>query len=97
MFKTNFSGHNKILGTHKNWGALSPNATLGYGPICKEKVSHLDETISALIFCLNSSKSDDLRTNAFSTSTKCKSHEEVYFGFVGHYSLSLISSQVLMF
>jgi len=34
----------------------------------------LDENIAALWVWLNSSKSDDLRTNAFSTSTKCKSH-----------------------
>jgi len=33
----------------------------------------LDENIVALWVWLNSSKSDDLRTNAFSTSTKCKS------------------------
>jgi len=26
MFKTNFSGHNKI------WGALPPNVPYGYGP-----------------------------------------------------------------
>jgi len=34
---------------------------LGYGPACKAKVSRLDENIAALCFCLNSSKSDDLK------------------------------------
>jgi len=42
--------------------------------ICKANVSYLDENIAALWVWLNSSKSDDLRTNAFRTSTKCKSH-----------------------
>ena len=81
----------------KNWGALSLKAHLGYGPTCKAKVLQLDENITALCFWLNSSKSDDLRTNALSISTKCKSHEKIYFGFVGHYILSLIPSQVLCF
>jgi len=57
----------------------------------------LDENIAALCFWLNSGKSDDIRINAFSTSTKRKSHEKIYFGFVGHYILSLIPGQVLMF
>jgi len=77
MFKTNFSGHNKILGPQKNWGALPPNVPLGYGPACKAKVSHLDENIAALCCWLNSGKSDDLRINAFSTKTKCKTHENI--------------------
>ena len=66
-------------------GALPPNAPLGYGPACKAKVPHLHGNIAALCLWLNSSKSDDLRTNALSTSTKCKSHEKIYFGFVGHH------------
>jgi len=57
-------------------GALPPNAPLGYAPACKAKVLHLDENIAALCFWLNSSKSHDLRTNAFSTSTKCKNHKK---------------------
>jgi len=44
----------------------------------------LDENIAALWVWLNSSKSDDYRTNAFSTSTKCKSQGKISFGFVGH-------------
>jgi len=36
----------------------------------KANVSHLDENIAALWVWLNLSKSDDLQTNAFSTSTK---------------------------
>jgi len=67
MFKTNFSGH-IIIGEH---------CPLDYAPACKAKVSHLDEIIAAFCFWLNSSKSDDLRSNAFSTSTKCKSHEKI--------------------
>jgi len=43
------------------------------------------------------SKSDDLRTNAFSTSTKFYESRKIYFGFVGHYILSLIPSEVLIF
>jgi len=46
--------------------------------ICKENVSLLDENIAALWVWLNSSKSDDLRTNVFSTSTKCKSQGKKY-------------------
>jgi len=38
----------------------------------------LDENIAALWVWLNASKSDDLRTNAFRTSTKCKSHGKKY-------------------
>jgi len=67
---------------HKNWEALSPNAPVGYGPACKAKVSHIDEHFAALCFWLNSSKSGksvDLRTNAFSTSTKCKSRENRFW------------------
>ena len=71
MFKTNFSGCN-IIGEHP------PECPLGYTPTCKAKVSHLDENIAALCFWLDSSKSDDLQTNEFSTSTKCKSHEKIY-------------------
>jgi len=41
--------------------------------ICKANVSKLDENIVALWVWLNSSRSDNLRTIAFSTSTKCKS------------------------
>ena len=67
-----------FLGTIK-LGSTAPNAPLGYGPACKAKVPHLDENISALRFWLNSSKSNDLRTDAFSTSTKCKSHKKIYF------------------
>jgi len=34
MFKTNFSGRNKIWGgTKEIWGALPPNAPRGYGPV----------------------------------------------------------------
>ena len=43
---------------------------------CKANVSQLDENNAALWVWLNSSKSDDLRTNAFSTSTKCKSQRK---------------------
>jgi len=49
-FKTNFSGHNKILGAQKSWGALPPNAPLGYGPACKAKISYWDENIAASFF-----------------------------------------------
>jgi len=42
-------------------------------------IPHLDENVAALWFWLNSSKSDDLRTNAFSTSAKCKSHGKNIF------------------
>jgi len=79
-----FLGTKKFLG-HKKFGSTAPECPLGYGPACKAKFSHLDENIAALYFWLNSSKSDDLRTNAFSTSTKCKSHEKIYFGFVDHH------------
>jgi len=41
--------------------------------ICKANVSHLNVNTAALWVWLNSSKSYDLRTDAFSTSTKCKS------------------------
>jgi len=37
------------------------------------------ENIAALWVWLNSSNSDDLRTNAFSTSTKCKSQGKNIF------------------
>jgi len=40
--------------------------------MCKANVSHLDENIAAVWVWLNSSKSDDLRANAFSTSTKSR-------------------------
>jgi len=36
-FKTNFSGHNKILGAQKSWGALPPNAPLATGLLVKQK------------------------------------------------------------
>jgi len=39
----------------------------------------LDENIATLWVWLNSSKSDDLRTNAFSTSTKYKSQGKYIF------------------
>jgi len=81
-----------FLGTIK-LGSTAPNAPLGYGPACKVKVSHLDENIAALCLRLNSSKSDDLRNNAFSTSTKCKSHEKIYFGFVGHHCRDITRSE----
>ena len=72
---------------------MPPNAPLGYGPACKANVSHLDKNIAALCFWLNSSKSDDLRTNAFSTSTKYKSHEKIHFGFVGHHCRDITRSE----
>jgi len=40
---------------------------------CKANVVHLDENIDALLVCLNSGKSNDLRTNVFSTGTKSQS------------------------
>jgi len=46
---------------------------------CKANVSHLDENTAALWVWLNSSKSDDLRTNAFTTSTKCESQGKITF------------------
>jgi len=46
---------------------------------CKANVSHLDENIATLWVWLNSSKSDDWRTNAFSTSAKCKSQRKNIF------------------
>jgi len=92
MFEANFSGHKKILG-HKNWGALPPNDPLGYGPACKAKFSHLGENIAALCFWLNSSKSDDLRTNAFSKSAMCKSHEKIYFDFVDNHYCNITRSE----
>jgi len=56
----------------------------------RANVSHLDENIAALLVWLNSSKPDDLRTNAFSTSTKCKSQGKNIFWIcwpplLGHY------------
>jgi len=42
---------------------------------------------------LNSSKSDDLRTNALSTSTKCKNHEKKYFDFVAHHCRDITRSE----
>jgi len=42
-------------------------------------VSHLDENIAAFWVWLNSSKSDDCGTNAFSTRTKCKSQGKNIF------------------
>jgi len=86
MFKTNFSGHNKI-GEH---GLRMPSLAMG---LLVKQVSHLDENIAALCFWLNSSKSDDLRTNAFSTSTKYKSHEKIHFGFVGHHCRDITRSE----
>jgi len=83
----------KFFWVQCNWGAQPPNAPLGYGPACKAKVSHLDENITALCFWLNSNKSDDLRINAFSTITKCKSHEKIYFGFVGHNCRDITTSE----
>jgi len=65
-------------------GSTAPECPLGYGPACKAKVAHLHQNIAALCVWLNSSKSDDLRSNVFSTSTKCKNHEKIYFGFAGH-------------
>jgi len=53
--------------------------------ICKANVSNLGENTAALWVWLNSCKSDDLRTNAFSTRTKCKSQGKNIFGFVGHH------------
>jgi len=41
---------------------------------CKANVLHLDKNIDALWVCLNSGKSNDLQTHAFSTGTKWKSH-----------------------
>jgi len=52
---------------------------------CKANVSHLDENVATLWVWLNPSKSDNVRTNAFSTSTKCKSHGKNIFLFVGHH------------
>ena len=71
-------------------GSTAPEGPLGYGPACKAKVSHLDENIAALCFWLNCSKSDDLR---FSTNTKCKSHEKIYFGFVGYHCRDITRSE----
>ena len=45
-------------------------------------MSHLDENTAALWIWLNSSKSDDLRTDAFSTSAKCKSQGKIPFGLL---------------
>jgi len=45
------------------------------------------------VFLLNSSKSDDLRTNALSTSTKCKNHEKKYFDFVAHHCRDITRSE----
>jgi len=47
--------------------------------ICKANASHLDENVAALWVWLNWSKWDDLRTNAFSTSAKCRSHGKIFF------------------
>ena len=74
-------------------GSTAPECPLGYEPACKGKVSHLDENIAALCFWLKSSKVDDLRTNAFSTSTKRKSHEKLYFGFVGHHCRGITGNE----
>jgi len=52
----------------------------------------LDENIVALWIWLNSSKSDVLRTNAFSTSTKCKGQVKISFGFVGHHCCDITRS-----
>jgi len=41
---------------------------------CKENVLHLDENIDVLWVCLNSGKSNDLQTHAFSTGKKWQSH-----------------------
>jgi len=72
---------------------LPPNAPLDYRPACEAKVLHLDENIAALCFWLNSNKSDDLRTNALSTSTKRKSREKIYFGFVGRHCRDIARSE----
>jgi len=48
----------------------------------KVGVMYLDGNVAALWVWLNSSKSDDLRTNAFSTSTKCKSHGKNYLFYL---------------
>jgi len=47
--------------------------------ICKANVSHMDEITAALWVWLNSSQPDDLRINAFSTSTKCKNQGKNIF------------------
>jgi len=52
----------------------------------------LDENIAALWVWLNSSKSDDLRTNAFSTSAECMSQGKKTFGFVGHHCCDITRS-----
>jgi len=70
MFKTNFSGRNII------WEHCPRIPPLAKRLPVKQKFHTLDENTAALCFWLNSSKSDDLRTIAFSTSTKCKSHEK---------------------
>jgi len=45
-----------------------------------KQMFHLDKNVAALWLWLNSSKSDDLRINAFSTSTKCKkSRKNTFF------------------
>jgi len=46
--------------------------------IYKANASHLDENIAALWVWLNSSKSDDLWTNTFSTGTKRSSQGKKY-------------------
>jgi len=45
----------------------------------QSNVSHFNENIATLWVRLNSSKSDHLRTTAFSTSTKCKSQGKYIF------------------
>jgi len=45
----------------------------------------LDENIAALWVWLNSSKSDDLRTNAFRQEQSVRVKEKISFGFVGRH------------
>jgi len=58
---------------------------------CKANVLHLDENVAALWVWINSIKSDDLRTNAFSTSKKLPdlgpriTEKNTVFSFVGHH------------
>jgi len=59
--------------------------------ICEANVSHLDENIAALWVWLNSSKSDDLQTDAFSTSS-VSVKEKISFGFVGHHCRDITRS-----
>jgi len=51
------------------------------------------ENIDALWIWLNSGKSDDLRTHAFSTDTKWKSHGINIFGLIGHQSRDITRNE----